>query len=160
MIIIAREYLERVKRKSFIITTLLVPVFMVLLMFAPAAIMMMSSPENTVVAVIDDTHRVFPQLKNSDEVKFKMFGQSLDSLKNNSDLDAILVVGSGAIERPNQSITLYTHGTLGMLTDQYITNQLEHAQGAVGVQRDGLIGTLDGAGAHDQNGVKVGVILE
>ncbi|MBD5177010.1 MAG: ABC transporter permease [Bacteroidales bacterium] len=127
MIIIAREYLERVKRKSFIITTLLVPVFMVLLMFAPAAIMMMSSPENTVVAVIDDTHRVFPQLKNSDEVKFKMFGQSLDSLKNNSDLDAILVVGSGAIERPNQSITLYTHGTLGMLTDQYITNQLEHA---------------------------------
>jgi len=43
-IIISREYLERVKRKSFIISTLLVPVFMVALMVAPAALMLLSEP--------------------------------------------------------------------------------------------------------------------
>ncbi len=126
-IIIAREYLERVKRKSFIITTLLVPVFMVAIMFAPAAIMMMTSPEDKTVAVIDDTHQIFPLLKNSDEVKFKMFGEPLDSLKSDGDIDAILVLGAKSIDRPNQSITLYTRGTLGMMTDQYINSQVEDA---------------------------------
>ncbi|MBD5182858.1 MAG: ABC transporter permease [Muribaculaceae bacterium] len=128
-IIIAREYLERVKRKSFIITTLLVPVFMLLVMFAPAAIMLLNSPEDKTVAVIDDTHQIFPMLKNSDEVRFKMFAQSqnIDSLKSDGDIDAILVLGERAIDKPNQSVTLYTHGTLGMMTDQYINDQVEKA---------------------------------
>lgn len=129
LIIIAREYLERVKRKSFIITTLLVPVFMVLVMFAPAAIMLLNSPEDKTIAVIDDTHQVFPLLKSTDEVQFKMFAQdqNVDSLRADGSIDAILVLGPRTIDKPNQSVTLYTRGTLGMLTDQYINNQVEKA---------------------------------
>ena len=44
-LVISREYLERVKRKSFIISTLLVPLFMVIIMVAPAVLMRMSEPE-------------------------------------------------------------------------------------------------------------------
>lgn len=50
-IIIAREYLERVKRKSFIISTILTPLFMILLMIAPALIAMISSPDQKEIAV-------------------------------------------------------------------------------------------------------------
>ena len=61
-IIISREYLERVKRKSFIISTLLVPVLMIALMFAPAAIMLLDTPESKTVAVIDDSGLVAQRL--------------------------------------------------------------------------------------------------
>ena len=39
-IIIEREFLERVKKKSFIITTILMPVLMLALMAMPALVML------------------------------------------------------------------------------------------------------------------------
>ncbi|MDE6120264.1 MAG: ABC transporter permease, partial [Muribaculaceae bacterium] len=67
-IIISREYLERVKRKSFIISTLLIPIFMVAMMFAPALIMIFNEPERASVAVIDDTGVIASHLKDSEEI--------------------------------------------------------------------------------------------
>lgn len=42
-LIIKREYLERVRRKSFIITTLLMPVFLAIMMVLPGLIMIFST---------------------------------------------------------------------------------------------------------------------
>ena len=53
-IIIQREFNERVRKKSFIITTLLMPVLMIGLMAAPALIMQFSRGDEKVIAVIDD----------------------------------------------------------------------------------------------------------
>ena len=44
-LVIRREFLERVKKKSFIITTILMPVLMLAMMAAPALIMMVSGSE-------------------------------------------------------------------------------------------------------------------
>ena len=71
-IIVAREYLERVKRRSFIITTILVPLLMVGLMMAPALIMLFDTPESKTIAVIDDTGTIAPRLHSSDEVTFTL----------------------------------------------------------------------------------------
>ena len=54
-IIVSREYLERVKRKSFIITTILMPLFMLGLMVVPALIAMVSTPDEQRIAVIDNS---------------------------------------------------------------------------------------------------------
>ena len=62
-IIISREYLERVKRKSFIVTTLVVPIVMIAMMFAPALIMLFDKPEEANIAVIDETGRISGLLK-------------------------------------------------------------------------------------------------
>ena len=56
-IIIQREFNERVRKKSFIITTLLMPVLMIGLMAAPALIMQFSRGDEKVIAVIDDSGR-------------------------------------------------------------------------------------------------------
>ena len=69
-LIISREYMSRVKRKSFIITTILVPVLMIALSLAPALVMVFSSPENRTVAVVDETGQIAQRLKNNDEVRF------------------------------------------------------------------------------------------
>lgn len=124
-IVITREYLERVKRKSFIISTLLVPVLMIALMFAPALIMLFSDSESKTVAVLDDSGVVAPRLHSNDEIRFVIAGgESLDSARVNDGYDAILVIGQNAVEKPQESVTLYSHGSLTMTTDQYVSSQV------------------------------------
>ena len=126
-IIISREYLERVKRKSFIISTLLVPVLMIALMLAPAAIMLFDTPESKSVVVIDDTGVVAQRLKNSDEITFVDYKMPLDSARADQDIEAILVVGAKAVDNPNANITMYYRGAPSLSTDSYISGQLESA---------------------------------
>lgn len=127
-IVISREYLERVKRKSFIISTLLVPVLMIALMFAPALIMLFSDSESKTVAVLDDSGVVAPRLHSNDEIRFVIAGgESLDSARVNDGYDAILVIGQNAVEKPQESVTLYSHGSLTMATDQYVSSQVSDA---------------------------------
>lgn len=54
-IIIAREFNERVRKKSFIITTILMPVLMIGLMIVPALIMNYSRGDTKRIAVIDES---------------------------------------------------------------------------------------------------------
>ena len=125
-IIISREYLERVKRKSFIISTILMPILMLGLMVAPALIVILSGPEDKTVAVIDRSGVVAPTLQNDDELHFVDFaGGSLDEAKADEDFDAILVIGSDVVSQPQGAITLYTRGAPSMQTEEFITSQLE-----------------------------------
>ncbi len=126
-LIILREYLSRVKRKSFIITTILVPLLMIALSLAPAAVMLFSSPENRYIAVVDETGIIAPRLESNDEVKFALVNQNLDSLRADEDYDAILVIDSNAIKDPAESIRLYSRGAPAMQTGAYINSQIENA---------------------------------
>jgi len=127
-IVIIREYLERVKRKSFIISTLLVPVLMIAMMFAPALIMLFSESESKTVAVIDDTGILAARLKSNEEIKFVVTGdETIDNARTNDGYDAILVIGSKAIDKPQDAVTLYSHGSLTLASDTYITGQVSDA---------------------------------
>jgi len=127
-LIISREYLSRVKRKSFIITTILVPVLMIALSLAPAAVMLLSEPENRNIAVIDETGGVIAQrLESNDEVKFVPATQPLDSLRTDEAYDAILVIGEKAVKDPAEAVRLYSRGAPAMQTGAYINGQIESA---------------------------------
>jgi len=54
-IVIEREYMTRVRRKSFIVMTLIGPLLMLLLMFGPALIMTYGGEDEQVIAVLDHT---------------------------------------------------------------------------------------------------------
>ncbi len=75
-IIVSREYLERVKRKSFIITTILMPLFMLGLMVVPALIAMVSTPDEQRIAVIDNSGLLAARLQNSSEVSLQPLTQT------------------------------------------------------------------------------------
>ncbi len=126
-LIIAREYLTRVKRKSFIITTILVPLLMIAISLAPAAVMLLSSPENRNIAVVDQTRIIAPRLDSNDEVKFVSVDAPLDSLRADTDFDAILVIDANAVKNPADAIRLYSRGAPAMQTGAYINSQLEDA---------------------------------
>ncbi len=124
-IIIAREYLERVKRKSFIISTILMPLLMVGMMVTPALIAILSGPEERTIAVIDDSGVLAPTLQNDGEVTFRDFTGDLADAKANEDYDAILVIGADVVSNPQGNVALYTRGAPSMQTESYITSQLE-----------------------------------
>ncbi len=127
-IIISREYLERVKRKSFIITTLLVPLLMIICMVAPALFMLLGDDEQRNIAVIDDTAQIAQLLRDTDDIRFTSFDNgNIDAARADDDYDAILAIGARAIDNPEGAITLYTRGAASMNTDTEVTSQLNRA---------------------------------
>ena len=69
-LILRREYLTRVKKKSFIIMTLLVPVMMAALTILPTYLTMMDDKEERTIAVYDPTSLVLNRLESNEFTKF------------------------------------------------------------------------------------------
>lgn len=123
-IIIKREYSERVRKKSFIVTTLLMPLFFVAIMIAPALITMFTSPEETRIAVVDDSGIIAPTLRNDNGIEFISVTDNLNIVKNDDSIDGILVIGKNFIEMPTD-VALYTHNSSTMHIEENISSQLE-----------------------------------
>lgn len=123
-IIVSREYLERVKRKSFIITTILMPLFMLGLMVVPALIAMVSSPDEQRIAVIDNSGLLAARLQNSSEVSFTTVDMDLDAAKADEQYYGVLEIGRDVVDNPSD-VRLYTHGPASMMVEQFISGQLE-----------------------------------
>ena len=59
-IILSREYLTRVKKKSFLLTTFLVPIFFAAMCILPSVIMFMAKEEGKKIAVVDQSGITMP----------------------------------------------------------------------------------------------------
>jgi ABC-2 type transport system permease protein len=124
-LIIRREFMERVARKSFIITTIMMPLLMVALMMLPTMVMLLTGPENKSIAVVDNTGVIASELKNEGDLKFLTIKESVDSAKNNEDYDAVLVLNADVVQHP-QNVLIFSHGSLSVQTESEIRNQLEN----------------------------------
>jgi len=127
-LIISREYLERVKRKSFIISTILMPLVMLALMLAPTLVMVLSGPESKTIGVIDRSQVMTESLCDIDDLNFSILPSimTIDSAKNIDALDGILVIEEDVVDYPSH-VQLYTKGAPSMQTEQVIRGQLEDA---------------------------------
>lgn len=125
-IIISREFNERVAKKSFIISTLLVPVFMLLMMVAPALIMTFSTPEQQTIAVIDKSHIVMDALSAEDHSAMKLIASDapLDSLLADEQYDGVLVIAHDIVENPSK-VTLYLHSSSSVELEGTINNAIK-----------------------------------
>lgn len=123
-IIIKREYYERVSKKSFIFSTILMPLFMVALMIAPALLTIFNTPELKRIAVIDNSGFIASSLKDGDGVEFVSIDEPLEAAKANDSIDGILVIGKNVLSTASD-VSLYTHDASSIAIEQNITNQLE-----------------------------------
>lgn len=71
ILILKREYLTRVKKKSFIIMTLLVPLMMAALTILPAYLATMDDKEERTIAVYDPTGLILNRLESNEFTKFQ-----------------------------------------------------------------------------------------
>ena len=123
-IVIQREYCERVTKKSFIITTILMPLLMVALMVIPTLIMTMVGPSETTVLVIDKSNKIFQKLESNEDVKFIHTSEPLDSALAREDVGAVLVIPENIIEARGLALKYYSNGPSSMTTESLITRQI------------------------------------
>lgn len=122
-IIIKREFMERAGKKSFIFTTLLMPLLMLALMAAPSLIMLFSKGDSRQVEVIDESGFIFDKLKSNEDIAFVRAEAPLDSLVKNEDTDAVLVIPAG-VANGSDGLSLYSRKASSLSLESGITSQV------------------------------------
>ncbi|MDE6375462.1 MAG: ABC transporter permease [Alistipes sp.] len=123
-LIIRREFNERVRKKSFIITTLLMPVLMIALMVAPALIMEFSRGDEKRIAVIDESGLVAPGLQSDEELVFETTDLSVEEARRElADRFGVLCIGGDILTNPN-NVRLYANSTTSLIVESNITRQI------------------------------------
>ncbi len=129
-LIIKREYLRRVSKKSFIIMTLLMPFLMAALVFVPLWLSSIKGDEVRQVAVIDNTGKYAHLFEDSGNYHFIQGTQTLDEYRQQPDkgLYAILSITDDLLANP-KAATMYSEkqvpGELSRIVNQTLSRYLE-----------------------------------
>lgn len=107
-IVTQREFATRVKKKSFIIMTLLMPFLMSALMFLPLLLSLIESSDKKTVAVVDQTGLYQAEFKSNDKYLFVPTEKMTPQMRSDStDVAAVLLITADLSERPG-SAALYS----------------------------------------------------
>ncbi len=107
-LVIQREYITRVRKKSFIILTLLMPLLMVALTFLPLWLSTLNDGEVKRIAVIDQTGIYAPLLHSTETYQFEIVGEEQHAdaeTKVGRELFAILHI-TGDLSKDQGSVSL------------------------------------------------------
>jgi ABC-2 type transport system permease protein len=128
-IIIKREYMTRVRKKSFIIMTILAPVLMAAIIIVPTLVMVNQEQDFKKIAVIENGSDLFKGvIKNSKTLEFVYLENvKLDDIKNSFEQAGyygVLNISPELVNTPN-AITLISKKQPPINDLQYIENALE-----------------------------------
>lgn len=128
ILIIQREYLSRVKKKSFLLTTFLVPLFFIGIYVGAFYLTKKSFEDNNaLVYVLDDTNEVGKLLKNNKNISFthstEELDQALKTIKDAEDNTSLLLIPKDFYE--SKKIEFLSSGKPNINTQSEIETQLE-----------------------------------
>ena len=130
-VIIAREFAIRVKKKSFIFTTLLTPLLFAALMVVPGLIASYSEgDEGLKVGVVDNSGIVMPYMESDSDVSFEqIMGRSMEDLKGDFDnLNLFALVGISQLDSANNvQVVTYSKKQLNIDIKNRIERNVEAA---------------------------------
>lgn len=105
-LIIAREYISRVKTKAFILTTLLTPLLMIAVILLPTIIMSIKNTDIKSVYVIDKTGMYAPLLKNTKDLTFEVLSDE-NQERNKGEMYALLQINADLSKIPD-AVTFFS----------------------------------------------------
>ena len=129
-LIIKREYLRRVSKKSFILLTLLTPFLFAALVFVPLWLSTIKGDEVRNVAIIDTTGKYASLFENNESFHFIHSDKTLDEYRQGGDKEvfAFLSITDDLLNNP-KAATLYSEkqvpAELSRLVNQTLSKQLE-----------------------------------
>ncbi|WP_439880200.1 ABC transporter permease [Pontibacter sp. MBLB2868] len=126
-LIVQREYLTRVRKKSFIIMTLLTPLLLAAFMVIPAWLVTISDSGETVM-ILDESGLFAGKLENKNDLKFVPLAGSLEQAKTvyrETDNTALLYIPKElSIDKP-EGIKIYSKKNTSLQTQVRLENALE-----------------------------------
>ena len=142
-LIIGREYKTRVRKKSFIVMTILGPILFAALMISPAILMRLEDDDYKKIAVIDETG-VFDEssLRDTKSIGFEFVsdkywdGTRYDIAKAKADLKendyyALLFIPINTISANRGAVQLYSYQQPNMGLKMHISNGIEKRTGEI-----------------------------
>lgn len=128
-LVVAREFMERARKKSFIVTTLLMPLFMIGMMVAPSLMMLYGGSEQKQVVVIDKTGFVAERMISSEEVVFSTQNdltkeEACQIYNAESGIFGILYINEDVKE--SGSVQFITNSSSSLMLEELIQSQLKN----------------------------------
>ena len=127
-LIIQREYFSRVKKKSFLLMTLLGPLLMAGLMIVPVWLAMRDKTDHQIL-VLDHSGLFIDKLPNTKQIKFTYGAESIQTAKaklKDGPFDLIMEIKGDALNDTKTTPVLYYKKQPGINVEQYITNTMEN----------------------------------
>jgi ABC-2 type transport system permease protein len=132
-LIIQREYITRVRKKVFIITTLLAPIGLALITLMPLLLSRVSSEDQN-IGVIDKSGFFKDQLQDDGSVHFINLDETYDSAKKNykeAGLTGILYVSPQFNMYEGSGVEYFSDQQLGLRAQSTITKQMSKITRAI-----------------------------
>ena len=127
-LIIKREYLTRVRKRSFIILTFLGPILFAAIYIIPIMLALNASDENMRIAVVDESHWFEERFSNTKEHTFiNLHGQPIDSVKElvkKNVFDMALYVPPTQLNIPSNAV-VYSIRQVPMEVETYISTVMQ-----------------------------------
>jgi len=127
-LIIEREYLSRVKKKSFLILTILTPILIIALIAIPLLLSMVKDSSVKQIAVADYSGNYYKRLQSSKQYQFVRTDKKLAAFHktsiNNKDIYALLVI-KGDLSTDTGKVVLYSKKQIEMDLKDFISDQLK-----------------------------------
>lgn len=126
-LIIEREYLTRVQKKSFILMTILSPIIMVILVFAPIWLAQLSSDETRQITIIDQTGLYDGIYQDSEEYQFTYTQGTLSPAEMRADDSqpyAYVIIKNNLLDDPN-GMTIYSQKQITNSCESMIKSKME-----------------------------------
>lgn len=130
LVILEKEYLQRVKKRTFLLTTLLTPLIFSAIMALPVLIRTLTennkSNDKYEVAVIDKSNIIANKLNDNNNIAFSLADFNPDSLLSlNNKYSAVLTIGENIVEDPS-NVSLKMKKEIVMKDETYIRKSLEN----------------------------------
>jgi ABC-2 type transport system permease protein len=134
-LIVQREYLSRVRKKSFIIMTVIGPLLFAAFLILPAWLSQVEDTDEKIIAVVEgdehnepkpDSLRFFDVIPDKENLKFEYVPASLDALKkilSSSKYYAILYIPYNVLQ--SETVELYSKKQPSLGIELHITESLE-----------------------------------
>ncbi len=127
LLIIKREYLTRVRKRSFIIMSILGPLLMAAMLIVPVYIAQVSDGGTKEVAILDETGWFYGAFENTDNLKFQHTFNDLETAKGeffDEELYALLYIPKTELTVPSNAV-LYSDRQPNINVKSYIQGVLE-----------------------------------
>lgn len=123
-LIIKREYITRVRKKSFILITLLSPIIMVAIMTVPALLVTFAGgDEQKSIVVLDESGAMGDRLEGNDKLHFDVRKEPLEELRKRYKelgFDGVLFIPPLAEDSSTVSVTLYAEDQMSLSLEHSI----------------------------------------
>ena len=138
-LIIKREYMTRVKKKSFILMTILGPILMAALFIVPVYVAQLEGDIKT-IGIIDETGLFIDAFENTDNLVFIPIEEDLETAKqniSNNDFYAILHIPRTELSVPQTGI-LFSDKQPNIVVKGYVQNVIRKEVEALKLSASGI----------------------